>query len=272
MSKNPFIRWTIYVGVALVFAVVCGFLANWQFDRSEGRNAEIALVEQNYERTPVPFDEAVTNSDVFDPQTEWLPVILEGRYLPDEQLLARNRPHGGSSAFEVLVPFELTDGQIIIVNRGWVAPGEGTLPEYIPEPPSGDSISVVVRLRPSEMVPRSGMGATEDDILTIKSINLPTIAEHTGDNTITTVYGLMVTEDPSVADVPHKVTPPTEDPGPHLSYAIQWILFAIMGFIFIVYIIRTERAQRREDAGGEPVKVKRRRDKDAEQEDALLDA
>lgn len=269
MSKNPFIRWTIYVGVAIIFAIVCGFLANWQFDRSEGRNAEIAIVEQNYERAPIPFDEAVADDDVFDPETEWLPVILEGRYLVDEQLLARNRPHGGSSAFEVLVPFELTDGRIIIVNRGWVAPGEGPLPDYIPEPPQGENVTVVVRLRPSEMVPRSGRGAPEGQVPTI---NLPAIAELTGENTVTSVYGLMVTEDPAVADVPRKVDPPTEDPGPHLSYAIQWILFAIMGFIFIVYIIRTERAQRREDAGGAPAIVKRRRDKDAEQEDALLDA
>ena len=269
MSKNPFIRWTIYVGVAIVFAIVCGFLANWQFDRSEGRNEEIAIVEQNYEREPVPFDEAVADSDVFDPQTEWLPVTLEGHYLVDEQLLARNRPHGGSSAFEVLVPFELTDGRIIIVNRGWVAPGEGPLPDYIPEPPSEESVTVVVRLRPTDMVPRSGRGAPEGQVPTI---NLPAIAEITGENTITTVYGLMVSENPAVADVPHKVDPPTEDPGPHLSYAIQWILFAIMGFIFIIYIIRTERAQRREDAGGPAVKVKRRRDADAEQEDALLDA
>ena len=37
-------------------------------------------------------------------------------------------------------------------------------------------------------------------------------------------------------------------PGPHLSYAIQWILFAIMGFVFIGYVIRTERRHRREDA------------------------
>ena len=272
MSKNPFIRWTIYLVIALIFAIVCGFLANWQFSRSDERNGEIALVEQNYDREPVPFDEAVPNANVFDPKTEWLPVTLEGQYLADEQILARNRPHGGSSAFEVLVPFQLTDGRIIIVNRGWVAPGEGTLPDVVPEPPSGENVSVVVRLRPSEGVPRTGIGANEGEYLTFKSINLPTIAEHTGENTVTSVYGLMVSENPAVADVPRQVEPPTEDPGPHLSYAIQWILFALMGFIFIVYIIRTERAQRREDAGVATVKVKRRRDKDAEQEDALLDA
>ena len=48
--------------------------------------------------------------------------------------------------------------------------------------------------------------------------------------------------------MPTPLNAPSEDPGPHLSYAIQWILFAIMGFVFIGYVIRTERRHRREDA------------------------
>ena len=88
-------------------------------------------------------------------------------------------------------------------------------------------------------------------------------------------YGLMMSEDPAPATQPQRLEAPSEDPGPHLSYAIQWILFAIMGFVFIGYVIRTERRHRREDsedtsdAAPEPA---RRRDRDAVDEDALLDA
>jgi hypothetical protein len=85
----------------------------------------------------------------------------------------------------------------------------------------------------------------------------------------------MMSEDPAPATQPQRLEAPSEDPGPHLSYAIQWILFAIMGFVFIGYVIRTERRHRREDAedgsdaAPEPA---RRRDRDAVDEDALLDA
>ncbi|UUT35239.1 hypothetical protein [Microbacterium elymi] len=41
---------------------------------------------------------------------------------------------------------------------------------------------------------------------------------------------------------------PSADPGPFLSYGIQWIMFAVMGFIFIWYVIRSERRARREEA------------------------
>jgi hypothetical protein len=45
-----------------------------------------------------------------------------------------------------------------------------------------------------------------------------------------------------------------------------------MGFAFIGYIIRTEIVRAKEDAGERPKREKRRRDHDADDEDALLDA
>lgn len=83
----------------------------------------------------------------------------------------------------------------------------------------------------------------------VPTINLPLIADTTHvDGVIEGAYGLMVSEDPAPASAPTALEPPSEDPGPHLSYAIQWILFAVMGFVFIWYMIRTELKHRREDA------------------------
>ena len=108
------------------------------------------------------------------------------------------------------------------------------------------------------------------------TIHLPTIAEAIGqpEATITAAYGLLVSEDPAPATRPSAPTPPSEDPGPHLSYAIQWILFAIMGFAFIWYMIRTELRHRKEDAEDRAAAAvsRRRRDRDMEEEDALLDS
>ena len=84
------------------------------------------------------------------------------------------------------------------------------------------------------------------------TINLPLVADAidpaAGEALEQSAYGLMVSEDPAPATRPQPLEAPSEDPGPHLSYAIQWILFAIMGFVFIGYVIRTERAHRREEA------------------------
>ncbi|MGO2745142.1 SURF1 family cytochrome oxidase biogenesis protein [Microbacterium sp.] len=267
--NNRFVRWGVYVLIAIAFAIACVFLSNWQFDRNETRAADIALVEQNYDAAPVPLGDLIASDGALDAGDTWHPVILTGEYLSDEQVLVRNRPHGGTSAFEVLVPFRDADGRIFIVDRGWVAPGEGALPDAVAAPPAGE-VTVVVRLRPGEQLPSSGRSAPEGQVPTI---HLPTIASSIGDDVIVSAYGQLVEESPAPETALGAFESPTEDPGPHLSYAIQWILFGVMGFIFIFYMIRTEIQKRREELEGRPAPEKkgRRRDRDADAEDELLD-
>ena len=116
-------RWTIYISLAVVFAVACALLSNWQFSRNQERAAQLALVAQNYDAAAVPLADVIPLGGELDPQDEWRPVVLTGSYLARDTLLARNRPHGGTSAFEVLVPFRLDDGRVLLVERGWVPPG-----------------------------------------------------------------------------------------------------------------------------------------------------
>jgi cytochrome oxidase assembly protein ShyY1 len=286
-------RWAIYIAPAVVFAIACAFLSNWQFSRNEERSHQLALVAQNYDADPVPLAQAIPAGGELDPQDEWRPVTLTGEYLVDDLLLARNRPHGGTAAFEVLVPFRLDDGRVLLVDRGWVPPGDDQPePDTEPAPPSGEA-TVVVRLRPGEALPQSGRSAPEGQVPTINlGLVADTISPDAGEALERSAYGVMVTEDPAPATRPTALEAPSDDPGPHLSYAIQWIMFAIMGFIFIGYVIRTERKHRREDAedakdaeaapsGHEgPVDAapaaapasRRRRDRDADDEDALIDA
>ncbi|MGB3373642.1 MAG: SURF1 family protein [Microbacterium sp.] len=266
--RQRLLRWGAYLLVAAAFAVVCGLLSQWQFDRNEQTTTQIALVERNYDATPVPLDDLIGADGRLPAEAEWHPVRLQGQYLTDQQLLARNRPHGGTSAFEVLVPFQDRSGRTLLVDRGWVRPAEDSSPGIVPAPPAGD-VTVIVRLRPGEQLPASGRGAPAGQVPTI---NLPTIADHVNPDLVTGAYGQLASEDPAPATHLGGFDSPTEDPGPHLSYAIQWILFAIMGFAFIGYIIRTEIVKAKEDAGERPKREKRRRDHDADDEDALLDA
>jgi cytochrome oxidase assembly protein ShyY1 len=270
-------RWAIYVVLAVVFAIACAFLSNWQFTRNENRAAQLALVATNYDAAPVALDELIPPGAALDPDDQWHPVRLTGTYLADEQLLVRNRPHGGTAAFEVLVPLRLEDGRVIVIDRGWVPPGDDQPdPDTVPAPPAGD-VTVIARLRPGEPLPSSGRSAPDGQVPTI---NLPLIADAgaSGSALERSAYAVLVSEDPAPATRPTALESPSEDPGPHLSYAIQWILFAIMGFVFIGYVIRTERRHRREDADedgtdaarGVP-ETPRRRDRDAVDEDALLD-
>jgi cytochrome oxidase assembly protein ShyY1 len=261
-------RWGVYVLVAIGFAVACVFLSQWQFDRNESRAEQIALVERNYDAEPVPVADLLDDGGALESGDEWHPVLLRGEYLADEQLLVRNRPHGGTSAFEVLVPFRDVSGIVLLVDRGWISPGEDAAPTSVPSPPSGES-TVIVRLRPGERLPASGRGAPAGQVPTI---HLPTVADRVDAALNTSAYGQLVSEQPPADRALGGFASPTDDPGPHLSYAIQWILFAVMGFAFIGYVIRIEIVKAKEDAGELPKRQPRRRDRDADDEDALLDA
>ncbi len=288
-------RWSMYVGIAILFAIACGFLSNWQFSRNADRSEQLQLVADNYDAAPVALGDLLAPGAQMNPADEWRPVRLEGRYLADEQLLVRNRAHGGTAAFEQLVPFRLVDGRTFLVDRGWLPPGNRQAdPDEIPAPPTGDVV-IEVRLRPEEAAPTSGRTAETGQVPTI---NLGLVAEQTGPIE-QGAYGLLMSESPAPATAPSPVDPPSNDPGPYLSYAVQWILFAVMGFGFITYVIVSERRLRREEAeeaglDGEPeptpeperVSTERRRvdpvalhrsrkrpkDRDADDEDALLDA
>lgn len=275
------VRWTAYVGVAIVFAVACAFLSNWQFTRNAERTEQLTLVAQNYDADPVPLGEVIAPGGSLAAGDEWLPVALEGEYLAAEQILVRNRPHGGTAAFEVLVPFRLDGGRVLLIDRGWVPPGEDQpLPDVIPAPPEGPA-TVIARLRPAEQLPASGRSAPEGQVPSINPELVATmIAADAGADLELSAYGVMVSEDPAPSSRPVALAAPSEDPGPHLSYAIQWILFAIMGFIFIGYVIRTERRHRREDADDRALGLEsprrrmpvRRSDRDMQDEDSILDA
>ena len=47
-------RWFGYLGIAVLFAIGCVLLSQWQFDRREEALVEVTRIEQNYDMTPVP--------------------------------------------------------------------------------------------------------------------------------------------------------------------------------------------------------------------------
>lgn len=269
-------RWFGYLGVAIVFAIVCVLLSNWQLSRASEKEAEVERIAVNWDATPMPIDEALPRLDSFSIADEWHPVSMTGTYLLDEQLLVRNRPRDNAAGFNVLTPLRLSNGDVFIVDRGWVAAGDSLeAPASVPAPPSGE-VSVVVRIRAGEPT-LPGRGAADGQVATI---NLPQIAELRGETIYTGAYGMLLSESPAPAETaPLGPVKPQPNEGMHLSYALQWVVFALMGFLFLAYAIRQEyrlrnsddpKEQRRAAARAERQAAKVRSDADIE--DEILEA
>jgi cytochrome oxidase assembly protein ShyY1 len=229
-------RWAGYLALTILFAVVCVGLGNWQLDRRGQALAELARIDANFDSDPVALREALPELESFTEDQKWMQVEMTGTYLSDDELLVRNRPLNINPGFEVLTPLLLADGTVFVVDRGWLPTGEDqNAPDVVPAAPTGQ-VSVVARLKAGEPV-LAGRSATGNQIATI---HLPDVAERLGEPTFTGAYGLMVTESPSAAERPTVVAKPIRDEGPHLSYAFQWYVFALLGFIGLAWSARQE--------------------------------
>jgi cytochrome oxidase assembly protein ShyY1 len=267
-------RWARYLGLAIVFAIVCVLLCLWQLDRRNTALEELDRIDTNYSSDAVPLADVLPDRASFDIDDKWKPVTVTGTYLRDEQLLARNRPYDGAPGFEVLTPLQVEDGLIFVVDRGWLPTGDSQdAPDRVPAAPSGE-VTVEARLKPGEPT-LPGRSAPAGQVATIQ---LSDIQKALDRPTYTGAYGLMVSEDPAPDQRPVAAAKPARDEGPHLSYAFQWLVFAIFGFLGLAYALRQEYRLVNEDDPEEMTRAEARRAKDAarvrsdaEVEDALVD-
>lgn len=229
-------RWRRPLALAIAFAIGCALLSWWQFARRAETAAANALVVANYDATPRPLGDVLHGLDEYGSDQEWKQVEASGTYLVQDQLLVRDRQLGDNPGFEVLTPLRLTNGDVFVVDRGFLNVGtKQDRPDTVPAPPSG-RVTVVARLQANEhAIPGRSAPAGE-----IPSIDLDAVAKDVGAPTYTGAYGLMVSEDPPAAVQPQPLQAPSfgDDEGTHLSYAIQWILFAFIAFIALGWSVR----------------------------------
>lgn len=266
-------RWVGGLALAVVLALACVALGAWQWDRREQARERNAPVLANYATDPRPVTEVLgtqPSTGVLPRDAEWTPVRARGRYVPEQTLLVRNRPLDGRPGYHVLVPLRLEDGRTLVVDRGWLPTGAtGAAPDAVPAPPSG-VVDVVARLRPPE--PASERDAPAGQVQTI---DLDAIAAALdAPDLVTSAYAVLAEEDPPVSSAPVPLPRPAVDEGPHLSYSLQWFVFA--AGIFVGYGVLARRTARdlAAEAGGppRPPRPARRRPTAEQEEDALLDA
>ncbi len=166
------------------------------------------------------------------------------------QLYVRNRPRDGKQGFQVLTPVVTAAGPAVLVDRGFIAaPIQGE-----PAPPTTPSGTVTVTgfLRPTEK-PRPADDLPAAQVL---SIDVPAIAA-TLPYRVYGGYLELATQDPPIPVVDGRYSPdPVELPGTssellHRSYGWQWYVFALIGPIGFVFLVRREAADLRDASARE---------------------
>ncbi|RXZ51491.1 SURF1 family protein [Agromyces binzhouensis] len=248
MSRWRFLaspRWAGYLALVIVFAIACSALGTWQLNRRAEALAEVARIDANYDAQPVPLAEALPGRDDFDIDQRWQVVAATGEYLASEEVVVRNRPFGGSTGFEVITPFLLTDGTVFMVDRGWIPQDSDGRPSVVAPPPAGE-VEITARLKAGEgrIAGRTSSGAE------LATIDLDELAERVDAPAYTGAYGILIQSGATAGEPPVALPRPVRDEGPHLSYALQWFVFALLAFIALAWFANQERKVLEADAAG----------------------
>ncbi len=227
-------KWIAGFVLTIIFSLICLYLGNWQMSRKEDLDYRNSLITNNYRAEPLDFSSQPTIFTDFNFGQQWLPVRMQGHYLPQQQLLVRNRPYEGVNGFDVLVPFATEQGEYVLIDRGWLpaeAMDAAQVAGDIPAPPQGQ-VEVTARVHQGESP--SGKSAPPGQV---SSIDLAAIASETGLPLAQGAYGQLVSEKPAVK-TPALALEPDLDTGPNLSYSVQWYVFALLCYVAYFWLAR----------------------------------
>lgn len=227
--------WLSVIALALAFAGACWFvLAPWQFDRHAERVERNALVVAAIEAQPAPVLDHLNTLTQPPAEVAWLPVSASGEYQPEEQVYVRLRQYNGRPAYELVVPFRLDSGELLLVDRGYVSEDDLNRGYLVPDPPSGRQL-ITGRIQAEQPDP-AGRGDTwEDGRHEVVGITADRLLG--ADQPVLRGFVQLTYTAPGVLQ---PIGTPQLDNGPFLSYAYQWITFGAVAALAIGFFAYRE--------------------------------
>jgi cytochrome oxidase assembly protein ShyY1 len=254
-------RWIAFhllVAFGIVTMVWLGF---WQLRRLDDRQEFNDLVAARAAAAPAPLDELL--ADGAEPSDlQWRRAVVRGTW-GTGQVIVFNRTQDGIAGDNVLAPFVTDDGSVVLVNRGFVPIGGAV------STPTGDA-EIVGTVRASQQRTRGGLTDAAPDgapLTEVRRIDIERLAPQFGGElasggVVAPVYlDLLAAEPPITDDDPRPVPGPERSNGPHLTYAVQWFIFAACVAIGWVFAVRRSLARHRAGSGQDRVRRDRSDDR-----------
>ena len=232
--------------VALLLQPAFWELSQWQWRRLHQRQTYNAVILKNQALAPTDLDEIITENSsnaIFNKSYEWRRVDVTGTWLTKKQVLVRKQSYESNLGFWVITPFKSLSGLSILVNRGWIAATDSALstPPVL-NPPSGQ-VEILGRTR--LVTPRTKPRPLDLPSGQVDGVQPDEILAHT--NHVSNAYLELTASNPeSMTSDLQPILAPEITEGPHRSYALQWIFFAIMTLIGWGVLVRKELQDRDE--------------------------
>ena len=221
------------LAIGLIYGCVQGAL--WQFDRYEVRHAKNELIRNNIS-LPVLYEEALQSLQ--PSKIAFRKISMKGSFVPEKEILVRNRYFEGKYGFGVLTLFESENGKKYWVDRGWVVAGKDAL-----TPPSVQSvtnenvlITAYARVENLESQVRGSVVALPGKAAS----QLQAWNKEQAIQTEPIYFDLIEASNAAFNPAVPTLLPELSD-GPHLAYSFQWILFIFLVVFAWYLVIREDR-------------------------------
>ena len=231
----------LVIGLALLAAAGFARLGVWQVGRLRDRRAANVVTLAARAAPPVTLAPRTADAESLAERR----VVAQGRYDSADEIVIRGDALDGVPGVRIVTPLLLAhEGPAVLVERGFL--------------PTPDAVTVDAR------------GAEEPGEVTVRGIAFPVPAgggapiEHGGSTTwrrldlpalsarlpypLLPIY-IRQTPDSALPRFPRRLEASPVDDGPHLSYAIQWFLFAGLAVAFGVLVVGRSAGRSEPDSG-----------------------
>ena len=221
-------RWIGFTVLVIVVIVAFGILSRWQWARADEKRQERVASAAAMQTRAEAVETLLPGNTPAVP--EWRRAAATGLWRADQQVLVRTRPLNSTNGMWVMTPLQLADGRILWANRGWIAATGAATAEVTAPAPAPGQVTVEGYLRPFEDVPAQG-GLPAGQVSAPSRSALPAVG--------TLVPEYLQVDRPSQEGLT-ALSGPEIDEGRNVSYAIQWILFALVAIAGWAFLLRRE--------------------------------
>jgi cytochrome oxidase assembly protein ShyY1 len=222
-------KWVFGHVLCLTLIVTFVNLGFWQLRRLDERRDRGAVVEARAALGPTTLDAALAEGPG---PAVYRRVRVTGTWIPDETFLVRSRSLDQQAGYHVLTTLQTGSGRGVVVNRGFVPIGGGGEPAILDTVrPSASRVTVTGLLRANEARGRFGpKDPTTGRLQVVNRIELDRLQQQSAVD-LAPVFLQRSSSAPADLVVIRVLPFPATDDGPHLSYAVQWFIFATVGAV-----------------------------------------
>lgn len=221
--------WPTIVTLSLLPLLI--YLGLWQLDRAEQKSN---LLEQKLQRSN---DEPITTllPGMDSGSLLWRKAVLRGVFRHSPVFLLDNQVLKNEVGYFVYSPFELNNGNIVLVNRGWIK--AGVTRDLIPDIPVPHDVSEITGV--IKEAPFTGIALaqnTDEDlgkgVYRLQHIELEKLVKNYG---LTLLPHVIRLEPESKGGFMRDWRKPGSGKEKNLGYAFQW--FAMASALLIIFLV-----------------------------------